>query len=91
MTEKLRYFYPELQDIIFPNVGMKEAAMVGIQNGGGMAVAESQITTFCTGCDSFKGDSIPCSSVGSNNQVRYAARKWCGWAEIDGKRTEKTG
>jgi len=90
MTEKLRNFQPEIQDIVFPNDGMKEAVRVGNQNGTGMAVAESQITTFCQGCD-FSKEGSPCSRVGSNDQARYAARGWCGWAEINGERTEKTG
>ena len=90
MAERLRKFQPEIQDIVFPNSGMKKAAEVGMENGTGLAVAESQITSFCTGCDKFKGEGKPCF-VGANDQARYAARGWCGWAEIDGERTEKTG
>ena len=52
------------------------------------SIAEEKITAFCSGCDNFKGESIPCAVVGSNDQSRYAARKHCGWATVDGKRTE---
>ncbi len=54
-------------------------------------IAESAITSFCKGCDNFKGEGIPCEAVGSNDQARYAARKWCGWASVNGKRTTKKG
>ena len=53
------------------------------------SIAESKITTFCTGCDFFQGEGIPCKIVGSNNQARYAVRNWCGYANIGGKRVDK--
>ena len=53
------------------------------------SISEENIASFCKGCDHFKGKGIPCSVVGSNDQARYAARKQCGWADVDGKRTVK--
>lgn len=29
-------------------------------------------------------------AMGATNQSRYAARNWCGWASVDGKRGNMT-
>lgn len=55
------------------------------------SIAESTISAFCNGCDNYKGEGIACPLVGANDQARYAERKWCGWASVDGKRTVKEG
>jgi hypothetical protein len=52
-------------------------------------ILESEISKFCVGCDHFQ-EGKPCF-VGSNDQARYAARKWCGWAKTAGQRAIKQG
>ena len=46
------------------------------------AIAVSAIDKFCKGCDFDRGDG--CASVSLNYQARYAARKKCGYAKVNG-------
>lgn len=50
-------------------------------------VDENRVTALCEGCDFFKGVDAPCKRVGRNDQLRYANRGWCGWAQKGGKPT----
>lgn len=54
-------------------------------------IYEADVEHFCRGCDYFKNVETPCERVGKNNQRRYAARRFCGWAKVKGKQTKKTG
>lgn len=91
MTE-IRKYTKEPQDVLLTGEDVASAIARGalpeefeVQ----ATIAESKITSFCKGCDNFKGEGIPCRKVGSNNQARYADRNWCGWATVNGKRTAK--
>ncbi len=42
-------------------------------------ISEDEIAKFCKGCDSYR-ENQPCALAGTNDQARYAARQWCGWA-----------
>jgi len=54
-------------------------------------IAEKDIAAFCTGCDDFKGEGIPCRYLGMNGQARSAAIKYCGWAIVNGREVVKQG
>lgn len=45
-------------------------------------IAEQSIADFCKGCNNLKSDNT-CSWVNTNDQARYAERKYCGGAMID--------
>jgi len=93
MAEKLRKYTLEPQDTL----NTQEAVASAMARGAlpedfetPATIAESKITAFCNGCDSFKGEGVPCKVVGSNDHARYAARNWCGWATVSGKHTTKS-
>lgn len=92
MAEQLRKYTTEPQDVLTTHEAVTSALANGALPGDyevEATVAESKITKFCKGCDNFKGEGIPCKTVGSNDQARYAVRNWCGWATVNGKRTVK--
>ncbi|MFC1624848.1 hypothetical protein ACFL15_00500 [Patescibacteria group bacterium] len=45
-------------------------------------ISEKEIAEFCKGCDFLQEDNT-CSGS-TNDQGRYAIRKGCGWARVDG-------
>ena len=91
MAERRRVFVfkQEIQD----NLNTPEKIRAAIQSGKDPSefegqtdmVDESKITALCEGCDFFKGVDANCKKVGRNDQLRYANRGWCGWAEHKGK------
>lgn len=89
-----RIYTKEVQDTLNTRAKVIEALKLGIDPNVYERLAsidESKITAFCKGCDNFKGEGIPCETVGSNDQARYAVRNWCGWATVNGVRTVITG
>ncbi|HWA52082.1 MAG TPA: hypothetical protein VG895_03450 [Patescibacteria group bacterium] len=54
------------------------------------SIPELKITEFCRNCDWYKAETNGCQIVDSNDQARYALRRWCGWANVNGKRGEMT-
>jgi|GEM_PF-6043310 len=54
-----------------------------------LSVSEGEVNAFCSNCDMRRKEDGICSS-GENDQSRYAARKWCGWAEVNGTRGQMT-
>ena len=92
MAETLRKYTTEPQDTLTTREAVASAMASGALPEDfetQATVAEQKITKFCKGCDNFKGEGIPCETVGSNDQARYTVRNWCGWATVNGKRTAK--
>lgn len=46
-----------------------------------LQITEQAITDFCSGCDRLQQNN-QCSVNDSNDQARYAERKWCGIATV---------
>jgi len=94
MAEKLREYTPAVHDGIelIPNPANEGhfLTLVDPNFKSKKVISEEDITKFCNGCDYFEGHSIPCI-LGPNNQARYAARKLCGYARINGQYTTKEG
>lgn len=53
-------------------------------------VTQEQVRNFCSGCDNFRQDEKCNLFSGEENQPRYVARQWCGWAKVNGLRGEMT-
>ncbi|MCL5409494.1 MAG: hypothetical protein M1607_01380 [Patescibacteria group bacterium] len=49
-----------------------------------LSITRKQIAEFCSTCDFYRG-SLPCRLVGLDDQTRYVARQWCGWASSQGQ------
>lgn len=47
-----------------------------------------QINRFCGPCDNFGPDGV--CVLGRQDQTRYVAREWCGWASVNGNRGTMT-
>lgn len=52
-------------------------------------IAEDAVQKFCAGRDALKATGV-CRVAGTNDQARYAAREWCGWATVNGVRGAMT-
>ncbi|MDO8451267.1 MAG: hypothetical protein Q7S76_00170 [bacterium] len=52
-------------------------------------IEEARIANFCSGCDALQEDGM-CRTVNANEQARYAAREFCGWASVNGVRGDMT-
>ncbi len=65
------------------------ASLAGLESPPTEEVAEDLIEEFCSGCDNLQLNGI-CARVSPNNQGRYAAREWCGWASVDNVRGQMT-
>lgn len=52
-------------------------------------IAEKTVQKFCGGCDMLGSDGV-CKVAGANDQARYAARRWCGWASVNHVRGSMT-
>jgi len=92
MTEKVRVYTKEVQDTLNTRSKVAEAVAQGALPSDfetQATVSEADITKFCQGCDNFTSGRVPCRAVGSNDQARYAARGWCGWASEEGERIIK--
>lgn len=92
-NEAIREYKLRIQDILNTREKVERAIKSGALpeefEGQTATIPESEITAFCSGCDYFKGEEIPCEMVGSDDQARCAARGWCGCASINGKRVVK--
>ena len=55
-------------------------------------ITEARIASFCKGCDILTKDGYHYAKdpIENNTQARYAARGWCGWAQVNGVRGEMT-
>ena len=94
MSEAERVYTLELQDILKTKQAVADTIRRGKlpeDFGGQATISESAITKYCQGCDNFVGEAIPCKLVGSNDQARHVARKWCGWASVNGQKVVRKG
>jgi hypothetical protein len=94
MTEAIRTFHTEIQDTLNTDAKVSVAIKAGLLPEDLQTekqISEADITAFCQGCDNFQSEGVPCNAVGSNDQARYTARKWCGWATVGGVRTIMEG
>ena len=92
MKEKQRQFTQTDADILNPPLKVGFAMATGIiPEAETLTIAESQIRKFCKGCDHIGANGKPCKTAGANDQARYVAREWCGWANVHGKRVVKSG
>ena len=46
------------------------------------SLTRGEISTFCSPCD-YLGEDGTCKMFGLRRQTRYAAREWCGLAEVN--------
>lgn len=56
------------------------------------SIGEDDIRKFCKSCDLYVAATNSCKIVNENDQARYAARQWCGWASqngVSGQMTKK--
>jgi hypothetical protein len=92
MTEKYRIYKTEPQEVLNSQEKVETAISQGIDWEAFTRldmIEENKITEFCQGCDHFDGQEVPCKVVGSNDQARYANRKWCGYSRVNGVRVDK--
>lgn len=78
--ETRRFITPEIQDIW---------AAFSLGYPLHMSISEGEVAAFCGECDSRRKEDGICFS-GENDQSRYAARKWCGYAMVNGVRGQMT-
>lgn len=52
-------------------------------------ITRGEIAGFCGPCDNLRENGV-CQKVPEYNQIRYAARKWCGQASINDERVHMT-